>query len=65
MDTAQLVAEETRLIQLLDEPYILIDEKKEAVIIDQLNDVQARIFDLQEDCIRSYGHTVGSLLATC
>ena len=37
MDYAQLVAEETRLIQLLDEPYILIDEKKEAVIIDQLN----------------------------
>ena len=63
MDYAQLIAEEARLVQLLNEPYILANEKQEAIVIDQLNDVQARIFDLQEDCVRSFGHTVGSLLA--
>jgi len=63
MDYAQLVAEEARLVHLLSEPYILVDEKREAIVLNELNDVQARIFDLQEDCVRSYGHTVGTLLA--
>ena len=61
MDYAQLIAEEARLIELINEPWD--GDEQEAQLIDQLNDVQARIFDLQEDCVRSYGHTIGSLLA--
>ena len=61
MDYAQLIAEEARLIELINEPWN--SDEQEAQLIDQLNDVQARIFDLQEDCVRSFGHTIGSLLA--
>ena len=61
MDYAQLIAEEARLIELINEPWN--SDEQEAQLIDQLNDVQARIFDLQEDCVRAYGHTIGSLLA--
>lgn len=58
MDYAHLMQEENRLINLLNEPYILMDSRKESIVVDALNDIQAKIFDLQEDCIRSYGYNL-------
>ena len=60
MDYAYLMHEENRLINLLSQPYILMDSKRESIVVDALNDVQAKIFDLQEDCIRAYGLSLGS-----